>query len=221
MSENEKDELSDDILDVISGKKKKEQKKHEKDLQKKLTGILPKKIDDEVKKFADEVKEVQEGLEVKRASALGLSLVNILKNASKNTDETVETEEKIKVEIVNDLNFSTVIEDIVSKVIDKDDKYYDQIFQLAVGALYKYIKEDLIKVLSRELDNMKGKIKYYGAEYNYIGGGGGEGGCECDCQELYDEIDRLNQIIDDLLEQLPCPVYRTWGDFSTQTWCAI
>ena len=74
----------------------------------------------------------------------------------------------------------------------------------------------MVKILSRELDNMKGRVKYYAAEYSLAGGDGGGGAGDCD--DLYEEIDRLNDIIDYLQGQLPCPVYRTWCDFSNQTW---
>jgi hypothetical protein len=213
-----------EIFDVISGKKNQEKKEKERQFNKKLVSILPKKIDDDVKLFADEVKKIQEDISVKKSNALGLSLLNVLKKSTQKYNPEVKEEQLddlIKQEIIHDLNLSVVVKNIVINVVQENDKHYNVIFQLAVGALYKYIKEDLVKILCKEKDVLEGKVKYYDAKYNYVGGMGGSGSVSSTIAELEEEIDRLNNIIVELNAQLPCPIYKTWGDFTSQTWGGV
>jgi len=219
---NKKDKSISEIIEVISGRKAKQKQELEELFQKKLVEILPRKSDEKTNEFVKEIEKIQEDISIKKADALGMSLINVIKKSAEKINKDipdVKIETVIRQEIIHDLNLSGIVKTIVSAVVEETDNNYEKIFQLAVGAVYKYFKQDLVKILCKEKDVLQGKIKYYEAKYNYVGGGADFSGA--DTQELEDEIDRLNQIITELSSQLPCPIYKTWGDFTVQTWGGV
>jgi hypothetical protein len=204
MAKNKKNEGAEDaLLGLLSGKKKtpesallevlKPKKKEiDKETTKSLLNVLPKKQDSATKELLDEFRKVNEELDVKRSNALGLSLVNVLKN-SKVANEDLEVKKEIQ------MRFGDMISDIVSGLMDKQDDKYEDVYQLAVGSLYKYLNDDLKKILRKQKDVMDGKVAYYKDEPMFAFGS--DGGGSFDSPELEAENAKLSSYLN-ILERI-------------------
>jgi hypothetical protein len=206
-----------ELFEVVSGKKKREKEQIVSDA---LMSVLPKKRDELVNELADEIEKVGKEISVKKASALGLSLVNILNKPNPEaTEEEIEHEEKEErreLTRINQLSFREIAKEIVDEIISLENENYNKIYSLAIGLLYKFIKDDIKRALLRELDQLEGRVHFYKAEFAF--GGGGDGGDSDRCREFEEEIERLLEIIEELLNR-PCG-FKTWGDFcgDSYTW---
>jgi hypothetical protein len=176
-----KEGAEDALLGLLSGKKKTpenallevlapKKKEVDKETAKSLVGILPRKEDSASIELFDEIQKVSSEIDVKKANAIGLSLVNVLKK-SKVVDQDPEVKKEIQ------MRFGDMITDIVKGLMDKEDEKYDDVYQLAVGSLYKYLNDDLKKILRKQKDVMDGKVQYYKDDPSYsmgvdVGGGG-------------------------------------------------
>jgi hypothetical protein len=176
------------LFEVLSGKRKastavlldKITGKTEKQATEALVSLLPKKqekIDDATQEFLETVNQLQEQIDLKRANAIGVSLINLLNKA--NSIEDVQAKEEIKIK------FGDIISTILIGLIEQNDPKYQDIFHIAVGLLYKYLNEDLKKMLRKQKDVLDGKVQYYKDDpIAGLGMGDGSGGGGGDPEEI-------------------------------------
>jgi hypothetical protein len=207
--EYQKDSVQNALLGLLSDKKKTPEstllqvlkpkiKEVDENVTKKLVSFIPKKEDPITTELIQEISSISSELNVKRANALGLSLVNLLKKSKTANEDPI-----VKKEI--QMRFGDIIGDILQGLVDEQDEKYEDVYQLAVGSLYKYLNDDLKKILRKQKDVMDGKIAFYKDEplFAYgsegflgpgIGGGGGDAELEKENAKLKSYINILETI---------------------------
>jgi hypothetical protein len=175
------------LLDVVSGKRKRKDKA----ITEKLISILPKQDDPLTQELVETVQQFTEQIDQKKANALGLSLINILNKA--NSIEDIQAKEEIKIK------FGDIISVILKDLLEQNDPKYQDIFHIAVGLLYKYLNEDIKKILRRQKDVLDGKVQYYKDEPGFFLGGDAGVVDDAYVHELEQKVDQLTYYLN-LLE---------------------
>jgi hypothetical protein len=187
------------LLDALTGKKDTEKKEAEKAVAEKLISLMPKKEDPALQEVAQAFQEVQSQISLKKASALGKDLVDVLNKSEQiASKEQREQGQKIEGEVKEKLD--DIIQSLIDKVLkdNPSEERTEELEEIAVKMIRQFLQNDLFKLLRKQNDIQDGKYTYYSDEpiYNLFGGGGGGG----------DSADQ--EVIDDLQKQLAkCNTY--------------
>lgn len=195
------------LLDVVTGKKDAEKKEAERVVAEKLLNLMPKEEDPALQEVVQAFQEVQEHISLKKASALGKDILDVIKKSEEHaTEEQIEQNREVEEEVKDKL------EDIIQSLIDKvmadneDEERSEELEEIAVKYIRQFLQNDLFKLLRKQNDIQDGKYTYYSDEplYNMFGGGGG-GGSGGDDSELVKQLQmqlaKCNTYLD-VLEQI-------------------